>query len=128
MDSTVVAPKGMSSHPKPTGGTFGVLMSCDADRMRAVSSRERTRFPAGDTPPARWVRPNARRSRTVPIGVLPAEAQESGSMNMSVRRTPSDAGSGKCPTAVLRRMASSADVHESAMPTGAYTSRSRRSW
>ncbi len=62
----------------------------------------------------------------VPIGVLPAGAQESGSMNMSVRRAPLVAGSGKWPTAVLRRMASSAEVDESSMPTVAYTSRLRR--
>jgi hypothetical protein len=38
------------------------------------------------------------------------------------------AGSGKWPTAVLRRMASSAEVDESSMPTVAYTSRLSRSW
>ena len=64
----------------------------------------------------------------VPIGVPPAGAQESGSLNMSVRRAPLAAGSGKWPTAVLRRMASSAEVDASSIPTVAYSSRSRRSW
>jgi hypothetical protein len=63
----------------------------------------------------------------VPIGVPPAGAQESGSMNMPVRRAPMVAGSGKWPTAVLRRMASTAEVHESSMPAASYTSRLRRS-
>jgi hypothetical protein len=61
----------------------------------------------------------------VPIGVPPAGAQESGSLNMSVRRAPLVAGSGKWPTALLRRMASSAEVEESPMPTVAYSSRLR---
>ena len=52
----------------------------------------------------------------VPIGVAPAGAQVSGSMNMPVRRAPPVTGSGKWPTAVLRRMASSAEVHESCHP------------
>src|SRR5262249_60940158 len=121
MDSTVVSPNGMSSQPSPMGGTFGVPMSCDTDRMRAVDSPDSTRVPDGDTPLARWVRPKASRSLMVPIGVLPAGAQESGSMNMPVRRAPPVAGSGKWPTAGLLRMAFSPEVHESFLPAGAGT-------
>jgi hypothetical protein len=72
MDSTVVAPNGTSGHPSPIGGTLTVPMSCDTVCMRAVDSRDCTRFPDGDTSCARCVRPNARRSLMVPIGVLPA--------------------------------------------------------
>ena len=77
-DSTVAGPKGMSSQPNPTGGTLGIPMSCQTDRMRAADSRDRTRFPDGDRPPTRCMRPNASRSPMVPMGVLPAGAQVSG--------------------------------------------------
>src|SRR5215471_19597991 len=79
--------------------------------MRAADSRDSTRLPDGEAPWARWVRPNARRSLMVPIGVAPAGAQVSGSMNMTVCRAPPVAGSGKWPTAVLRRIAFCAEVH-----------------
>src|SRR5262249_61094730 len=62
MDSTVVSPNGMSSQPSPMGGTFGVPMSCDTDRMRPVDYPDGPRVPAGDTPLARWVRPRTSRS------------------------------------------------------------------
>src|SRR5664280_1539092 len=75
MQSTVVVPNGISTHPSPMGGTLGTPMSCDTDCMRAVDSCERTREPDGDTPPASWVHPKARRSAMVPIGVAPAGAQ-----------------------------------------------------
>src|SRR5829696_10514486 len=45
---------------------------------------------------------------------------------LSVRRTPLASAPGKWPTAVLRTMASSAEVDESAIPTVAYSSRLRR--
>src|SRR5664279_872177 len=68
MQSTVVLPKGMSTHPSPMGGTLGTPMSCDTDCMRAVDSGDSTRVADGETPSASWVRPNARRSPIVPIG------------------------------------------------------------
>ncbi len=119
MASTVVSPKGYRTQPSPIGGTFGLSMSYETCHISATDSADRTRVPDGAMPPARWVRPKASRSATVPIGVPPAGPQVSGSVNMFVGRSSPVSGSGKWPTAVLRRMACSADVLESFMPTGA---------
>ena len=67
-------------------------MTC-SERNLAIS--ESTRLPDGETPPGNRVRAKASRSRMGPMGVLPAEAQDCGSMNRSVRRAPPVAGSGK---------------------------------
>ena len=95
--------------------------------MRVVDSCDNTlarrRHAAGEMDPAERQQVSDGADRRAPAG-----AQVSGSMNMSVRRTPPVAGSGKCPTAVPRRMASSAEVHASAMPTAAYISRLSSSW
>jgi hypothetical protein len=64
----------------------------------------------------------------VPIGVAPVGAQESGSLSIPVRRAPPPAGSGKWPTAVLRRIASAAEVHDVSIPAGPKRPRARRSW
>jgi hypothetical protein len=72
-----------------------VPISVVTTRIRLVISDESRRSPEGATPSARCVRANASRSAMVVIGVAPQADQDSGSMNISVRRRAIVCGSKK---------------------------------